>query len=101
MSLFDGIQLRSSNIPTPHLNGVVSWFGLETETTLRVRLNGFARGFLWVLVLQGDFVATLLLHALRQMADGDLAAHAEPVRKEGEEENILDRTKLNKLYVGC
>lgn len=54
-----------SEPPAPHLNTVVSWFGLETEAPLRVRLDGLAGGSLWVLVLQGDLVAALLLHAIR------------------------------------
>lgn len=59
------------------MDTVVSRFGLEAEGTLRVRVNGPARSL--VLVRQSDLIATLLLHALREATDGDLATHTEPV----------------------
>lgn len=62
-----------------HLNTEVTRFGLKAEGPLRIRVDGLAGGLVLVLVCQSDFVAALLLHALWQEADGDLAAHAEPV----------------------
>lgn len=51
-------------------------------------------------MLQGDLVAALLLHALWQTADGDLAAHAEPVwRRRGKTKGTTDPTELNQLFV--
>jgi len=59
---------------------VVSGFGLEAEGALGVRVGGPAGGLVLALVRQSDLVAALLLHALGQAADGDLAAQTEPVR---------------------
>lgn len=64
-----------------YLNTVVSRFGLKAEGSLRIRVDGLAGGLFWVLVFQSDLVAALLLHALRQAADGDLATDAEPAWK--------------------
>lgn len=101
MSLFDGIQLRACEPPAAHLNAVVSWFGLETEAPLRVRFDALAGGFVWVLVLQGDLVATLLLHAFGQTADGDLAAQAEPVWKKGERGEETRANKTKSAFMFC
>lgn len=60
------------------MNAVVSRFGLKAEGPLRVGVDCPAGSLVLVLVCQGDLVATLLLHALRQAADGDLTAHTEP-----------------------
>lgn len=90
-----------SKPPAPHLNAVVSWFGLETEAPQRVRFDGLAGGFLWVLVLQSDLVAALLLHALGQTADGDLAAHAEAVWKEGERGEEMRVNKTKPAFMFC
>lgn len=59
------------------MDTVVSRFGLEAEGSLGVRVHSPAGGLVLALVGQGDLVATLLLHALRQVADGDLTAHTE------------------------
>lgn len=61
------------------MDAVVSRFGLKAENSLRVRIDGLPGGLLWVLVFQSHFIASLLLHALRQAADGDLSADAEAV----------------------
>lgn len=58
------------------MDAVVSRFGLKAEGPLGVGVDSSARSL--VLVCQGDLVATLLLHALRQATDGDLATHTEP-----------------------
>ena len=60
------------------MDAVVSRFGLEAESPLRVGLDGPAGRLVLVLLCQGDLVATLLLHALGQAADGDLATNTEP-----------------------
>lgn len=62
-----------------YMDTVVSRFGLKAEGPLRIRVNGLAGGLVLVLLCQSDLVAALLLHALRQAADGDLATHTEPV----------------------
>lgn len=61
------------------MDAVVSRFGLKAENTLRVRVDGLPGGLVWVLVFQSHFIASLLLHALRQAADGDLSTDAEAV----------------------
>lgn len=61
------------------MDAVVSRFGLKAENSLRVRISGLPGGLVRVLVFQSHFVASLLLHALRQAADGDLSADAEAV----------------------
>lgn len=61
------------------MDTVVSRFRLKAESPLRIRIDGLAGGLVRVLVLQSDLVAALLLHALRQATDGNLATHAEPV----------------------
>lgn len=58
------------------MNAVVSRFGLKAERPLRIGVDGLAGGL--VLVFQSDLVAALLLHALRQAADRDLATYTEP-----------------------
>lgn len=62
-----------------YLHIVVSRFGLKAEGPLWIRVDGLAGGLILVLVCQSDLVAALLLHALRQATDGDLATHTEPV----------------------
>lgn len=62
-----------------YMYAVVSRFGLKAERSLGVGVDGPAGGLVLTLVCQGDLVATLLLHAFRQAADGDLATNAEPV----------------------
>lgn len=61
-----------------YLDTVVSGFGLKAEGPLGVGVGGPAGALVLALVCQGDLIAALLLHALRQAADGDLAAHTEP-----------------------
>lgn len=61
-----------------YMDTVVSRFGLKAEGTLRVGVDSPARSLVLALMCQSDLVATLLLHALRQAADGDLATHTEP-----------------------
>lgn len=60
------------------MDAVVSRFGLKAEGPLRVRVDGPAGRLVLALVCHGDLVAPLLLHALGQAADGDLATHTEP-----------------------
>lgn len=60
------------------MNAVVSRFGLKAELPLRIGVDGLAGGLVLVLVFQSDLVAALLLHALRQAADRDLATYTEP-----------------------
>lgn len=60
------------------MNAVLSRFGLKAEGPLKVGINSPAGGLVLCLVCHGDLVATLLLHALRQVADGDLTTHTEP-----------------------
>lgn len=52
-------------------------------------------------MLQGDLVAALLLHALGQAADGDLAAHAEPAWKEDEGGEETRVNKTNSAFMFC
>lgn len=61
-----------------YMNAVISRFGLKAEGPLRVGVNSPAWSLVLSLVCQGDLVATLLLHAFRQAAEGDLATHTEP-----------------------
>lgn len=61
------------------MDAVVSRFGLKAEGSLRIRVDSLAGCLVLVSVCQSDLVAALLLHALRQTADGDLATHTEPV----------------------
>lgn len=61
-----------------YMNAVISRFGLKAEGPLRIGVDSPARSLVLSLVCQSDLVATLLLHALRQAADGDLATHTEP-----------------------
>lgn len=61
------------------MDTVVSRLGLEAEGPLRIGVDGPAGGTVLARGCQRDFVAALLLHALGQVADGDLATHAEPV----------------------
>lgn len=60
------------------MNAVVSRFGLEAEGSLWIRVGGPTRSLVLAQLCQSDLVATLLLHALGQAADGDLTANAEP-----------------------
>lgn len=60
------------------MNAVVSRFGLKAEGSLWIRVGGPAGRLVLAPVCQGDLVAALLLHALRQAADGDLTTNAEP-----------------------
>lgn len=62
-----------------YVDAVVSRFGLKAENSLGVGLDGLPGGLVLVLVFQSHFVASLLLHALRQAAEGDLPTDAEPV----------------------
>lgn len=59
------------------MDTVGSRFGLEAEGSVGIRVGGPAGGLVLALVCQGDLVATLLLHALGQVADGDLTTHTE------------------------
>lgn len=61
------------------MDAVVSRFGLKAENALRVRVDGLPGGLVRVLVFQSHFIASLLLHALGQAADGDLSTDAEAV----------------------
>lgn len=61
------------------MDAVVSRFGLKAENSLRVGLHGLPGGLVLVLVFQSHFIASLLLHALRQAAERDLPADAESV----------------------
>lgn len=63
------------------MDTVVSRLGLKAECSLRIGVDGLAGGLVWVLVFQSDLIAALLLHALRQVADGNQAAHTEPERE--------------------
>lgn len=57
-----------------YVDAVVSRFGLEAEGPLEVGVGGAAGALVLALGREGDLVPALLLHALRQPADGDLAA---------------------------
>lgn len=61
------------------MDAVVSRFSLKAENALRVGLDGLPGGLVLVLVCQSHFIASLLLQALRQAAEGDLSADAESV----------------------
>lgn len=67
------------------MDTVVSGFGLKAEGPLMVRFNSPNESLVCALVRQSDLVATLLLHAFRQAADGDLATNTEPVLDQNEE----------------
>lgn len=69
------------------MDAVVSRFGLKAENSLRVRINDLPGGLVWVLVFQSHFIASLLLHALGQAADGDLSADAEAVENRNQNWN--------------
>lgn len=69
----------SEKINWIYMDAVVSRFGLKAESSLRVRIDGLPGGLVRVLVFQSHFIASLLLHALGQAADGDLSADAEAV----------------------
>ena len=62
-----------------YLDAIVSRFGLKAESSLEVGVDGPAGGLILALVCQSDLVATLLLHAFGQVADGDLTTNTEPV----------------------
>lgn len=69
------------------MDAVVSGFGLKAENSLRVGINGLPGGLVWVLIFQSHFIASLLLHAFRQAADGDLSADAESVETRHQSSN--------------
>lgn len=76
-----GVKTLSASVKINwiYMDAVVSWFGLKAESSLWVRIDGLPGGLIRVLVFQSHFIASLLLHALGQVADGDLPADTEAV----------------------
>lgn len=81
------------------MDAVVPRFGLKAEGPLRVRIGGPAESLVLAPVGQSDLVAPLLLHALRQAADGDLAANTEPAFNKHQEATRLLRDTNHFLLV--